>query len=505
MKKLALSLFILLGVTTATHAAPPENPRLFYPESYGGLVPVVGGDGIADNQAIQAALTDAGANGGDVVLTQMYDIASRAANTSLGNPWRTFGVVVTGNQKPVLIRSEGGGGFRAVGNWYGAAGYLFTVYKNANTVTLRDVFIDMSQRCAGIDENEVNCRDEQQHAIELDYGAKHVRIEDVTIYHPSLGASAGGDCVRMLGGYTPAEVVEDVVIRGLVGLACDRSLVSFQRSVHGVTVDHVMSLFADDNDIDMEATGVDPTNELTWIQDVTLRSALIVKGGGNGITLGRGIRIRVLDSAVLGGALFSLSCRDCVIANSTFLQGTAAVDSPISIMRSSERTKVLHNRLGRLAGSTSTVPLVFVAANNGAAPRDTLVMGNDFASTYSAPALRADNADLTAIGNTFRFTGATPANQNAVGLIVQTLAGEHAALPGSLVASSNRFIGAWYAAVQVGAATGATSGPAVVTGNMFDGSRSALRCLGAVWNVVRSGNYKSPSSLDECPQATTGY
>lgn len=503
MKKLIITLLVLLA--GIAHADPPDNPRVFYPEDYTGLTPVVGGDGISDNVAIQSAITAAGAVGGEVVLTQMYDVESRAANTSLGNPWRTFAIVVTGNTQPVMIRSEGGGGFRAVGNWYGAAGYLLTVYKNQSTVTIRDIFIDMSQRCAGIDESQVNCRDEQQHAIQLDLGAKHVRIEDVTIYHPSLGASAGGDCVRMLGGYTQADLVEDIYVRGLVGLSCDRSLLSFQRSVHGVTADHLMSMYAEDNDIDMEATGVDPNNELTWIQDVTIRSALILKNSGNGITLGRGIRIRVLDSAVLGGAVFALSCRDCIIGNSTFLQGPAAVDSPISIMRSSERMKVLFNRVGRQAGSTSTVPLVFIAANNGTAPRDTLVMGNDFACAYNAPALRADNADVTAVANTFRFTGSAPITQNAIAVIVQTLAGEHVSLLGSLVANSNRFIGPWYVAVQVGAALGATSGPVVVNGNMFEGPRSAIRCLGAVWNVVRSGNYKPTTAIDECLQATNGF
>lgn len=489
MRKLLVVIFALLCMG----AAPA--PNTFYPEDFGGLIPVVGGDDVPDNDAIQAAINSAGMFGGDVVLSQMYDVKSDAAETSQGNPWRTFAIVITGNSRPVLLRAEGGGGLRAIGDWYGAAGYLLTVYKNANTVTVRDLYIDMSGRTGG---------DEQQHAIQLDYGAQHVRIQDVTIYHPSLGASQGGDCVRMLGGYTPAELVVDVTIRGLVGLACDRSLIAFQRSVRSVTIDHVTSLFADDNDIDMEATGVDPLNEDTWIQDVTIRGALIVKGGGNGITLGRGIRIRVLDSAVLGGAIFSLSCRDCEISSSTVLQGVGTADSPISIMRSSERTKILNNRVGRLPGSTHTGALLSIAANNGFVPRDTLVMGNAFESKYNLPAVRTDDSDATIIGNSFRFTGSGPVNQNAVAVLYQTLA---PGTPASGIVQGNRFFGGWYAAVQIGGhvPAGANSGPVIVTGNLFDGAVRALRCVGLVPNVVRGLNYKTLTSLDECPQATAGY
>jgi hypothetical protein len=434
----------------------------------------------------------------------MYDIESRANQTSLGNPWRTFGVFINANPRSFLVRAENGGGLRAIGNWYGAAGYMLVVYKNGAPITLRDLYLDMSQRCAGLEEP---CRDEQQHAMELDYGAQHVRIEDMTINHPSLGESAGGDCVRMVGGYTDAELVRDIYIRGLVGLACDRSLLSFQRSVRQVTAEHILSMLADDNDIDMEATGTDPNNQDTWIQDVTLRSVLVVKNGGNGITLGRGIRLRVIDSAVLGGAIFALSCRDCLIQGSTFLQAPASVDAPVSAIRSSERLKILGNRIGRMAGSTTTQALLVIASNNGLYPTDTLIQGNDFAVSYNAPAVRIDNADANIVSNTFRFTGPLPTNQNAVAVVAQSLPGT--AVPASVLVMGNRFLGPWQVAVQVSGTATALVGAVVVTSNIFDGAKTALRCVN--WALaypifpVRVGDWKSPATLDDCPIASIGY
>ena len=500
MKTMLTFLLTTLPLLLAPTAAQATGE--IRPEAFGAIA----GDGIPDNAAVQAAFAVGGALGSDVVLGGLYEIQSRANQTNLGNPWRTFAVHVTGNVRPVLIRAENGGGLTAVGDWFGSAGYLLTVYKNGAPVTFRDIYLDMSQRCAGIDENAQNCRDEQQHAMELDLGAQHVRLEDVTIYHPSLGVSAGGDCVRMVGGYTDADLVRDIYIRGLVGISCDRSLLSFQRSVHQVTAEHLTSFYAEDNDIDMEATGTDPNDELTWIQDVTIRSALVVKNGGNGITLGRGIRIRVIDSAVIGGAVFALSCRDCLIAGSTFMQAPTSVDAPIGVIRASERVKILNNRIGRLAGSTTTSPLVYVAANNGSSPRDTLIQGNDLAVTYNAPALRADNAEVTVALNTFRFTGALPTNQNAVAAVFQSLQGGP---PVSTLVTGNRFLGAWQVAAQVSGTATWPVGSVVVTSNVFDGARTALRCVN--WALafptfpVRTGNWKNSAALDDCPIATTGY
>lgn len=484
--KILLTLLVLLGTAGVAEAAT------VYPEMY-GADPY---DAYPDNEAINAAIVAAGAVGGDVVITECFDVESRSPYTYLGNPYRQFGLVVTANAKPVTIRAESGGCLRASGNWGSGAQALLAVFRNGARVTIRDLYIDMSGRLGG---------DEQQHAVQLDKGSKGIDLEGVTIYHPSLGVSAGGDCLRLVGGDIQSDVVEDVTVRRLVGMACDRSLIGFQRSVHGVTVDHVTSFYAGfDNDIDMEATGVNVNDELTWIQDVTIRSALIMKNGGNGITLGRGYRLRVLDSSVIGGAVFAVSCRDCVIANSTFMQAPGSVDPPISVLRASDRTKILNNRIGRLPGSTWTYPLVYIAANNDGAPRDTLVQGNDFAMSYAAPGLRADNADVTAIGNTFRYTGTSPANSNAIAMVVDSFT---PGKPASAIVTANRFLGPWFAAVRVSGkvATSSPSGPVVVTGNIFDGVTRALRCEGLVPNLVRGLNYKSSTSLDECPLATVGY
>jgi hypothetical protein len=467
----------------------------------------VGGDGIADNVAVQLAFDTCGATGGDVVIDQVFDIESRWAQP-IGNPWRFMALVVTANAKPLTIRAENGGGFRAIGDWYGGTGFLLALYKTGPLVTLRDLYLDMSQRCAGIDEEVQNCRDEQQHALELDYGAQNVLVDRLIVFHPSLGPSAGGDCIRLLGGYTDADLVRNVLIHQFIPLACDRSPIGFQRSVRNVLIDGLVSVGNTDNDIDMEATGVDPNDEATWIQDVTVRNAFILKPGGNAITTGRGIRIHVEDSTVLGGGIFSVSCRDCTFEGNTLLQAAGSNDAPIGAIRSNERLKIIGNRLGRLTGSTSTEALLYVSANNGFYPRDTLILGNSFEVAYNAPAIRLENADATIIGNAFTFTGPLPTTQNSVAINVRSLAGT--LVPAGAIITANRFTGLWDVAVQVsGVATGLVGAVTVAGGNVFDGARVALRCLN--WALaypvapVRVGNWKTPASLDECPIATSGY
>lgn len=504
MTKYATNILLTLLVMTGSAAAAE-----FKPESYGAIA----GDGLPDNAAVQEAADRAGAAGiwagtagGDLVIDKMYDLDSRWAQP-IGNPWRFFSIVITGNTKPLVIRAENGGGFRAVGDWKGGTGYLMGIYKNGAPVVLRDLYLDMSARCAGIDEAVQNCRDEQQHALQLDLGAQNILLDHLMIFHPSLGDSAGGDCIRMLGGYTDADLVRNITIHNFVPLVCDRSAIGFQRSVRNVLVDTLVSVGNTDNDLDMEATGVDPNNEDTWIQDVTIRNALISKNGGNAITTGRGIRLRVEDSTILGGGIFSVSCRDCLIEGSTLIQGALSGDAPIGAIRANERLKIIGNRLGRMAGATSTDALLYVVSNNDFYPQDTLVMGNSFTVSKNAPAMRLENADATIVANTFRFDGPPPVNANAVAINVRSLSGT--LVPASAIIHGNRFVGAWDVAVQTsGVATGLV-GAVVLNGNVFEGAKVALRCLN--WALaypvppVRSGNWKTPLVLDDCPIATPGY
>lgn len=496
LPSLALLTVLIAGNPTLAAAATECRPV------------AIGGDGLPDNAAVQFAIDTCGATGGDVVIDQLFDIGSRF-DQPIGNPWRNMSLVVTGNTKALTIRAENGGGFRAVGDWHAATGYLLAVYKNGAPVVLRDLYLDMSGRCEGNDEEVNDCLDEQQHALEVDYGGQRILVDHLTVYHPSLGPSAGGDCVRMLGNYTSSgsELVRTITIRDFVALACDRSVFGFQRGVRDALIDGFVSVGNKDNDADVEPTGTDPLDENTWTQDVTIRRAVISKAGGNAITIGRGIRMKVQDSTIIGGGIFSVSCRDCQLTGNTILQAAGSGDAPIGAIRSNERLKIIGNRLGRLAGSTSTEALLYVASNNDFYPQDTLIMGNDFATSYAAPAIRLENADAIVLGNTFRYTGSAPAGANAIAVAVRSLAGT-LQMAGAVI-SGNRFLGPWDIAVRLsGVATGLI-GAVTVTGNVFDGPRAALQCVN--WALaypippVRTGNWKGGSTIDDCPIAGAGY
>ena len=504
----------IAGLTASAAVAAVAAYALLQPppqhvvSSYFDLATMDGipGDGFPDNRAVQAAIDAAEADGGEVIVDGLYEIRSRAADPGLGNPWRIFGVVITANEEDVRITCRGGGGFRAVGSMHTGAFYMVTVYKNIAPVFFQGCRFDMSGRTDGFEE--------QQHALELDIGAKHVRITDSVFFHPQLAPNGGGDCIRMLGGYTEAELVEDVAITRVVYLGCDRSELGMQRGINGVTIEHLFVLGGLDNNLDQEATGVLPESEdpngYSRIRNVNARSVFIIRNGGTAVTLGRGWNMRLTESTIHGAGVYLLSCRACFVTNSTII-GDGTVNSPVAIRRDSEGVKILGNWISALTPGGAGSPLVYVVADADGAPRDVEIANNTLKQTVSQVAVMIRATRGAAVhDNSIVYAGPEPVNSNAVGVVYESIHANQ--LSGTI--QNNRFRGPWYAAANVSPHPTATPprpvGPVSFTGNQLDGPARGLRCMGYATTpalfvgIVSNGNTPIPGAANECPIATTG-
>lgn len=502
----SLALVVALAAGDVVAGAPPVHR----PSDNFGAIAL---DGVADNEAIQKAFYDAGLDGGEVIIDGVYEVR-QGAWQSLGNPYRRFGVYVTQNAKTVRVRCIGGGGFRAIGPIAGTGtdfilvGTLFTMAP----VFFDGCHFDMSARESGWSE--------QQHALELFYGSKQVHGRDLVFYHPSLGPSAGGDCIRMVGGYTEGELVRDVSFTDTTFLACDRSEFGFQRSVQGVSINHFIAIGGTDNNLDQEATGVlDPILDpdgLTRIRDIHVSGATIIRpGGGNAVTLGRGIGMSLRDSAILGASVYMLSCEDCILDTVRIQAPCSTEGAAITVRRTSRRVTLDRLSISRASGCTGAAdPLVYIVADPDGRPADIALTNSVIRQSASnvAVMVRASGADLR--GNTIRYEGPTPANSNAVAVVYETLYDNRAS--GTMV--GNSVVGAWYAVANVSPhqhpvnnPEGDPVGPVSFVGNTFDGPVRGIRCTSYATlpllfrSIVRAANNNAGASwLDECPIATLG-
>jgi len=515
MKKYVIAIAVLLAFGLV---APTRASSVHYVEDFSSGIagmPGIAGDGVADNAPIMAAIAAAAADGGEIVLRGVYEVQSNAANLALGNPYRYLGVYIQDNERAIRITAQGEAGFKAIGNWYDGTGYLFTIYKNKAPVFLDGVRFDMSGRTSGFDE--------QQHALELDVGAHDVHAQNLVFYHPDLdplNGSAGGDCVRLLGGYTVADIVYNVTFDNTTFLACDRSAFGFQRAVHFVTVRHFASKGNPDNDLDMEATGTLPWTQdpmgITRIKDVKIYNANIEKQGGTCITMGKGDRLGVYDSYCHGGGIFVLSCNDCEVAGSTFEGLGNGTDALVTFRRASFRNRLRNSRLTRIAPVSATSgPLLSITADpNDGAPTDIEVSGNDLFQQASTVGAVVRSSGVRFHDNILRYAGPTPANANAVAVVIESV-GAGTTVPNPPARGTftgNMVLGPWHSAVTVSpdASPMLEVGPWIFYGNTLDGPTRAIRCINwATWGsmfrgIVRNGNYVSAAGADECPIATTG-
>jgi len=448
-------------------------------------------DGRPDNVGIQAALEHGAATGTEVYLAcGVYDVETRVALPGLGNPTRIMGVDITRNARGFRVRGDGPCSvIRMAGDGLGQGWWMIGL-DHARDVAISDLMLDGSGRTGGYAE--------QQHLINVIAGSRRITVERVVVRHPRLAPSGGGDCLRLVG--SAAEPVENVAIRHVTALYCDRSVIGLQRAVKRVTIEDVLAVGTGDQDIDMEPTGV--TGPADAIEDVTItRLRSIRTAGGVSVSI-RASDVTMSQSTIVGGSLYLVSCQRCSILD-TSITGDASVIPVVAVRRASKDVHLINVSIARSAPAAGT--LVHVYSDQLGAPDGTTLDGCTLAQGGAAAGVQADGAGVEVWRSSLVY-GGPAGNRSAVAVSVRGLAPPPASIGGGVHLTG--FYGPWFAAVRLSAeGPGGRDAPVTgfeVTQNVAHGERTLLRCeLGPIAGVVRAGNYIT-STLDECPIATGG-
>lgn len=233
--------------TPASSAAP--TVACVAPESFGA----VADDGLDDRVPLQQAMVAAADRGLPLCLPRGTLNVSRrpGAIASLVMPSR-----------PLTLRGMGAASrLVALPQFEDIRHDWWILQVSGAGHVLSDFAIDASNR--GI-------TGEQTHLIQILGPARDLRLEGLRLTIPMQAGNDGGDCIRLLG--DPGRVVEDVVLRRIVGVECERSFIALQRQVRRVLIEEVASVAVGGQAIDMEPTGPGA------IDDVVIRRSRLLRG-----------------------------------------------------------------------------------------------------------------------------------------------------------------------------------------------------------------------------------
>jgi hypothetical protein len=414
------------------------------------------GDGVVDNAAFNAAVAEAGANGGKVIVPAgLWELGP--GDTALGNPFRQYSVLAYNTTYPVTIECEPGAVIRMVGNGGGGTWAMFGS-ENQDGFHVENCFLDGSGRTGGYAEH--------QHLVKFGYGSKNVSVTKSIMFHPTLGDSAGGDCISTVGGYTQAELVERLVVDRVWGVVCDRSFLLLQRSVRHAKITNSGGYADGDQVIDSEAS--DAADPFRYIYDVTIDNFLSIGHGGLSAQFGRGARIRVQNSAFLNGTVTFQSCRDCSLDN-VEIQGGYTDNAVLYVRRAEERLTVFNSHITRPLDATINIPLVQVTADMEGQPIDLKFIGNRLLQTTADPGFLIHSGQMiTMLGNTIEYAPTTN-GPNAVAIVLNTtITGKNA----GGIFNANYIKGVW----KKTAIFGGNSAPVIFSSNIVSGPGIGIEC-----------------------------
>ncbi|OLF10835.1 hypothetical protein [Actinophytocola xanthii] len=367
-------------------------------------------DGLDDRDALQRAITAAQDGPGCLELAAGRFHATRrpGGSDSIGSLRITEPLTVRGAGVGVgvtVLAMLGSGtcpGCSAPQDWI-----LVEIAGGASGVAVSDLSLDGSQR---------SNTGEQTHLLQLTGPTRDVLVERLAFTLPTMGASTGGDCVRLLGalGTAPALVV-NTTIRDVVGLDCDRSFVSLQRGVQGLVVERGESVRVGDQAIDFEPTG--GTGCETLVRDVQLRRLTLRTGRSSGATVtvaGKGCKVvrgvTLTDSVVEDGGVFVLNAHDVTLSRLHLRSVPGSAQAPVLARERIVNLRVLDSVVERVAASGPGAA-VRVSGQDTARPTDVLLSGVRVPSATPEPLIHTTNlARLSIVDAELVHRGAPVAN-----------------------------------------------------------------------------------------------
>jgi hypothetical protein len=344
--------------------------------SCAGVPGVIANDGKDDRAALQAAIDALPAAGGELCLPAgEYDFTRPpAGDTGYGSidlDGRT-GITLRGAGADTVLRLAGDGLHRT---WA-----LIHVRGGSSGITIRDLALDGAGRTN---------TGEQVHLLQIGHSRGTV-VEHAWFAMPRVG-DLGGDCIRLLG--EDGAEVEAVELRDLVGTVCERSFISVQRGVVGVTIRDTRSIEVGGQAIDFEPSGKGKVGSFT-IANNTLARGSIARGGytiavGGGKTIAEHVELR--DNQVLDGGLMLINVARSTITNNT-ITGNAAPKPVLLVIRAVEDVTFTANTVTRIAAS-GRGPVVMIRHHGPAAPRDVRFAGGAIIQRADGDIIRAESVD----------------------------------------------------------------------------------------------------------------
>lgn len=458
---------ILLSLLLAACAVDPQTSSVEL--ELGGAtscsVPgAIPDDGLDDRAAIQAALT---ANGCAELGPGVYDVVVQSP--------RVYGGA-TGLDRYDMLKLAGGRTLRGAGpattiRFSGDAGGsdVRGIGMTGNENLVEDVRLETTGWTG---------TNEQTHAIHVTGAALRQQVARVWFHHPSLGASAGGDCIKVVGydpapqpdGSTSADKRVSLIATGNVFGACDRSAIAIHSGVSEAVIASNLFLATGDQDIDLEGGG-------GAIDAISITGNVFRRSLNNGIAVALGAdltrKATVSGNVFAGGRFHAYNVEELTLSANAFeLPGRA-----VELIKMSKQVAISGNTFDVSQGPNDFA-VITAAHHNTGMPGSIAIANNVFrvSSNLGAIVSLVSATDATVIGNSITWTPASTPSSSTTALLIYGIVQPTE----SILVANNLFRGPWSRALQTTNSYEATHGGGIraVTfgGNVLRGAGAGVYC-----------------------------
>jgi hypothetical protein len=309
---------------------------------------------------------------------------------------------------------------------------------------------------------------EQTHAIQITGPAKGQVVTAVWFRHPSLGAGAGGDCIKVVG-YDPDQQVS-LAVSNNVFSQCDRSGVAIHSGVTDAVIANNLFLATGDSDIDLEGTG-GAIDNLSVTGNVFRRSL----NGSVSVSIGAGLTRRAVISGntLGGGRLYAYNVEYLTVTGNAFQVPTTAIE----MVKMSKEVVISGNTFLQTDDAATSGGAISCNHHESGKPGSISISGNTFRSSNQVGTfLNLISAEDVAIrGNTFVWTPTTVPSGRPLAVVYGIVQPTEA-----ILFSDNLVRGGYARVLQVTNSYETSNGGGIravtFAGNVMRGPTAALYC-----------------------------
>lgn len=436
-------------------------------------------DGIDDRAAIQTALDTQGCAD---LSSGTYDVAVTLPRT--------------GSRYDLLVLA-GGRTLRGVG-----PATVIRFSGDAGRSDLRGIGMTGDNNLVAdltLDTTALENTEEQTHAIQITGPALNQRVSGNWFRHPSLGASAGGDCIKVVG-YEQTATTPDMrvsmIVTGNVFDQCDRSGIAIHSGIREAVIGNNLFLATGDQDIDLEGSG-------GAVDSIVISNNAFRRSINNGVSvaIAAGLTRRAVFSGnvVDGGRLFTYNVERLTVTGNVFTVPWQAIE----MVKMSKEVSIAGNAFAGTDDTATAGMMISATHHNSGMPGVVSITGNTFRATNPTGLFIAvTSAESVSIANnSFAWSPAT-VTPNRVAALAYGLV-----RPTEAISFTNNIVSGPYArTLMVTNSYEASSGGGIravtFAGNILRGPSAGLLCQNpGPGPYVSYGNSGAPH---QCFAAITG-